>query len=68
MCIFLLQFSTNLSWALLDVPYVRLFERAICQKHYASAIDEAECKIPPVQRHLAKVLGLKVAFDVLPGE
>lgn len=56
---------------LLEVPIIRLFERAICDRHFRSvarsAIDEGACKIPEVQDLLAKVVGWKMSFDALPG-
>jgi hypothetical protein len=55
----------------------QIFENIICRHHYAQArhmpqqavkdLDEAACKIDPVQTELAFVNGWKDTFDVLPG-
>lgn len=55
----------------------QIFENIICRHHYAQArhmpqqavkdLDEAACKIDPVQTELAFINGWKDTFDVLPG-
>ena len=50
----------------------RLFENAICQRYYSLIrpthlpVDEALCKIDPIQHHLAVVRGFYSAFANLP--
>ena len=66
--IFTLQFITNFSFYLYDLPYVRLFERKICQVHYGSTDDIAEerCKLPDIQNRLAFILELMNTFNAIP--
>lgn len=51
---------------------IRLFENAICERYYSSIrpahlpVDEALCKIDPIQHHLAVVRGFYSAFANLP--
>ena len=63
---------------LLEVPLIRLFETAICNRHYLlrgnaiiafvnDDVDESACKIPAVQDLLANVVGWKISFDAIPG-
>lgn len=76
-CTFCLQFMTYFSKHMVEVPMIRLFEQAICDRYYHSRghslsllggnVDEASCKIPPVQNELAALTGLKFTFDALPG-
>lgn len=76
-CTFCLQFLTYFSKHMVEVPMIKLFEQAICNRYYHSRghrlfllggnIDEASCKIPPVQNELAALTGLKFTFDALPG-
>ena len=74
---FILYFCVTFAIQLLEVPIVRLFENAICDRYYRSVesasfhihsdIDEKACKISGVQDELAKLVGWKVSFDALPG-
>ena len=80
-CTFVLQFLTYFAKHMVEVPMIRLFERAICNRYYASIdtdtpnfalihvanVDESRCKIPPIQNELAGLVGLKFTFDALPG-
>ena len=62
---------------MVEVPTIKLFEQAICNRYYfdqsmhprltASDIDEGSCKIPAIQIELAALTGLKFTFDALPG-
>ena len=61
---------------MVEVPTIKLFEQAICNRYYSdqsihlrptSDVDEGLCKIPPVQKELAALTGLKFTFDALPG-
>lgn len=51
---------------------IRLIENAICQRYYSPTrpthlpVDEAMCKIEPIQQHLAVVRGFYSAFANLP--
>jgi hypothetical protein len=74
---FVLYFCVTFAIQLLEVPIVRLFESAICDRYHRSVVvtsvhafgdtDEASCKIVIVQDELAKVVGWKVSFDAFPG-
>ena len=80
-CTFLLQFLTYFAKHMVEVPMIKLFERAICNRYYAphsnkifenvvsnlGNIDESYCKIPAVQDEVAGLFGLKFTFDALPG-
>ena len=68
-CLFALKFFIQFTTGLIELPLVRLVERAACRDHVGSARgshDEIACKIPPVQNKLALILGYKWAFDSLP--
>ena len=77
-CTFCLQSCTYFAKHIVEVPLIRLLEEAICNKYYASnrglvkdastSIDEAMCKIPPIQNKMATIVGLKFTFDALPGK
>lgn len=74
---FILYFLVTFAIQLIEVPTVRLFETAICDRYYRSVentsryilgdIDETSCKVPVVQNELTKVVGWKVSFDAIPG-
>ena len=76
-CTFCLQFCTYFAKHMVEVPTIKLFEQAICNRYYsdqsmyprltASNIDEGLCKIPAIQIELATLTGLKFTFDALPG-
>lgn len=76
-CTFALQFCTYFAKHMVEVPTIKLFEQAICNRYYADQsvrlrltaldIDEGLCKIPPIQDELANLTGLKFTFDALPG-
>lgn len=75
-CTFCLQFLTYFAKHMVEVPMIKLFEQAICNRYYASQgqavfgtlsdVDESHCKIPAVQDELAGLVGLKFTFDALP--
>lgn len=72
-CTFALQFCTYFAKHMVEVPTIKLFEQAICNRYYHSAhhrstpdIDEGLCKIPAIQDELATLTGLKFTFDALP--
>jgi hypothetical protein len=53
---------------LLEVPNVRLFERAICVRHYKDTdVDEAACKKAAIQNTLSNIVGWKFSFDACAG-
>lgn len=62
---------------MVEVPTIKLFEQAICNRYYsdqsihprvtAPDVDERLCKIPAIQNELASLTGLKFTFDALPG-
>ena len=78
LCTFCLQFCSYFAKHMIEVPTIKLFEQAICNRYYSSrdevipaagqAIDERLCKIPPIQNELAALTGLKFTFDALPGQ
>jgi MFS family permease len=61
---------------ILIAPLLSLFERSICLSHYMKLdpsfigpddwVEEIYCKVPSVQRELARVRGWKGALDTLP--
>ena len=75
-CTFCLQFCTYFAKHMVEVPTIKLFEQAICNRYYAEQsihrpatldVDEGLCKIPAIQDELAILTGLKFTFDALPG-
>lgn len=77
-CTFCLQFCTYFAKHMVEVPMIKLFEQVICNRYYAAhdellypkgqSIEERLCKIPPIQKDLAGLVGLKFTFDALPGQ
>lgn len=68
-CIFAFKFCIQFANGLLELPMIRLIERAICRSSLGRpAVDngEAACKAPIVQDKLALMLGYKWALDTLP--
>ena len=66
-CIFLLQFLINFSKYVVEVPLIRLFEMAICDRYFHSrSTDEKLCKTPRIQDDLAIIIGWRFFFDALP--
>ena len=79
-CTFLLQFLTYFAKHLVEVPLIKLFEQAVCNRYYASHgddisslaishfenVDESRCKIQIIQREVAELVGLKFTFEALP--
>jgi hypothetical protein len=66
----------NFVTLLLEVPLVRLFERAICFQYLQSVgrtsdaltdVSESECKIPKVQSPLTTAIGVKMLCDAVSG-
>ena len=76
-CTFCLQFCFYFAKHMVEVPSIKLFEQAICNRYYdheselvttaGHPIDETLCKIPPIQNELATLTGFKFTFDALPG-
>ena len=76
-CTFGLQFCFYFAKHMVEVPSIKLFEQAICNRYYnrhkelafsfENSVDEHLCKIPPIQDELANLVGLKFTFDALPG-
>ena len=72
-CTFALQFCTYFAKHMVEVPTIKLFEQAICNRYYSTQqpanpnIDEGLCKLPTIQNELATLTGLKFTFDALPG-
>ena len=74
---FCLQFLNYNAKHMVEVPMIKLFEQAICNRYYRTTdnvgpylrpnVEERHCKISPVQSELAGLTGLKFAFDALPG-
>ena len=66
-CVFCLQFLLNFSRYIVEVPLIRLFEIAICDRYFqAEAIDERLCKLPRIQNDLAIIVGWRFFFEALP--
>lgn len=74
-CTYALQFCTYFAKHMVEVPTIKLFEQAICNRYYRGQsvhapatpdIHEGLCKIPAVQIELATLTGLKFTFDGLP--
>ena len=73
---FCIQFLNYIAKHMIEVPMIKLFEQAICNRYYASAnelptsadtnIPEQYCKIPAIQNELTGLTGLKILFDALP--
>ena len=63
---------------LLEVPIVRLLERLICNRYYrhessefntpGKDIDEALCKLAPIQDKLAIIAGWQISLNALAGQ
>ena len=73
-CVFILQFLISFAKHVVEVPIVRLFENAICDRYYSSHGDEAldpvdrrSCKIAPIQNQLAFITGFRFGFDAFGG-
>ena len=76
-CTFCLQFCFYFAKHMVEVPSIKLFEQAICDRYYnrqrgldfspEQSVDEHLCKIPQIQNELANLVGLKFTFDALPG-
>ena len=75
-CTFALQFCNYFAKHMVEVPTIKLFEQAICNRYYADQsihrrappdVDERYCKVPAIQKELAMLTGLKFTFDALPG-
>ena len=76
LCVYtLILFSTQSH--LLEVPIIRLYEQAICNRYYRThgqhlgplspEVDESHCKIPAIQARLTTIVGWKIFFDAAPG-
>ena len=78
-CVLCLQFLISFAKHVIEVPTIRLFEIAICNRYYhdrnriekpvypTTHIDEKKCKIPQIQNDLAFLVGWRFAFDAVPG-
>ena len=73
-CVFILQFLISFAKHVVEVPIVRLFENAICDRYYSShpdaasgAIELRSCKLPPIQDQLALITGFRFGFDAFGG-
>jgi len=68
-CIFVLKLLTQFTFALLELPLVRLAEDLVCQSLIGAAshnLGESRCKSDLVQNETARIIGLKTAFDAIP--
>lgn len=77
-CVLCVQFLVSFAKHIIEVPTIRLFEIAICNRYYrsqqsidqiafsAANIDERRCKIPQIQNELAFLTGWRFAFDAVP--
>lgn len=78
-CVLCLQFLISFAKHIIEVPTIRLFEIAICNRYYRNSqalgpsifngglIDESNCKLPQIQNELAFLVGWRFSFDALPG-
>jgi hypothetical protein len=73
-CVFILQFLISFAKHVVEVPIVRLFETAICDRYYSShgdaasgPVNERSCKLPPIQDQLALITGFRFGFDAFGG-
>lgn len=78
LCTFTLYFLASFAKHIIEVPFIGLLERTICNQYYrthgdANVYNEREiaerlCKVVPVQNKLANVTGWKFSFDAMPGK
>lgn len=75
-CLLALSLLIFFVTSLLEVPQIRLMERAVCKSYYELTsddmiwphdVDEALCKVTPIQSELALLTGWKLSFDSFPG-
>jgi hypothetical protein len=78
--VFLTYFLLEFGLLTLQVPGSRLFERAVCRRYYrdisspstfliiAEEIEERLCKIAPIQREVALLVGWRDSFLAIPSE
>ena len=71
-CAFILQFLISFAKHVVEVPIVRLFENAICERYYSShgepgPWNERSCKLAPIQDQLAFITGFRFGFDAFGG-
>lgn len=74
-CIVLIKLTHGFHVYLLELPLVRLVERAICQDYYKGLplgpdwhhVDESLCKLPQIQIKVAYILGFRISFNAVPG-
>ncbi len=72
--LFSIYLTFSFAVALIEVPLVRLFEQAICDRFFSAryvpmgSIDERECKIPEVQGILSNIVGWQMFCGALPGK
>lgn len=61
---------------MVSVPQVRLVEQAVCQSYYKpntmhtsgpSHVDGATCKIEPIQKEVARLVGWQVSLNAVSG-
>jgi hypothetical protein len=72
--IFFFKFLAHFTIGLLELPLLRLLERAICQRHFTGlksfaniySSSEDTCKDAAIQDELAMVVGFKSSFDSVP--
>ena len=74
---FALYLSVSFATQLLEIPLLRLFENALCNRHYRfmgddslslyNNVDEILCKVSAVQDQLSDLVGWKICFDAIPG-
>jgi hypothetical protein len=75
--LYVMFFLFRFALALLDVPKVRLIERAVCEQYYRKhpptgdallkGIPENQCKLLPIQVEVATVTGWRLSLDAVPG-
>jgi hypothetical protein len=78
--VFLVYFLLEVSLLVLQVPGSRLYERAVCRRYYrdtpsfgssfnsSSEIDERLCKLAPIQREVALLVGWRDSLLAIPSE
>jgi hypothetical protein len=66
LCLVILMVSIEFEETVQAVPTLRLYESAICQRHFGRPVPESQCKIDSVQRKLAWIRGWQGLFDAVP--
>ncbi len=78
--VFLVYFLLEFGLLVLQVPGSRLYERAVCRRYYrnipssgnalnsSGEIDERLCKLAPIQREVALLIGWRDSLLAIPSQ